>query len=364
LYCLGIGVGLLIIPWMFILHWILRIAVWVFLGPWMMIVDKYLNQQSDTQGETTILENFAKQRNLARLKGEENLKRKALRSLLYGNYSVNVPSRNISLHYDLPLSESTATKAQNLEDCNVNTVVPGQYLDGSMILRRYSNEKEVLNEKSELEKSNFKLSALQRIAANKDAIEFNGTTISNPTKHNARKKKKISQVIKEDEIYEDGIEVYGTICSASSMDKNFKWGVDMIQYGSELEVVPRNDVPLTSNNSPTSVVENPAQDIFRYNEVESKQYNHRVIQSAPSWVTTSTYHDARDEDEIEEQGLEIISYHQLSDNNDTQYYSNANDNDSLEGKNIINRTPSDVSSLTCLYHSSPDVDIAFYKKNK
>ena len=148
------------------------------------------------------------------------------------------------------------------------------------------------------------------------------------------------------------------------MDKNFKWGVDMIQYGSELEVVPRNDVPLTSNNSPTSVVENPAQDIFRYNEVESKQYNHRVIQSAPSWVTTSTYHDARDEDEIEEQGLEIISYHQLSDNNDTQYYSNANDNDSLEGKNIINRTPSDVSSLTCLYHASPDVDIAFYKKNK
>ena len=76
------------------------------------------------------------------------------------------------MHYDLALSKSTTTKVQNLENCNVSTVVPGQYLNGSMILRRHSNEKEVLNKKNELEKSNFKLSALQRITANRDAIDF------------------------------------------------------------------------------------------------------------------------------------------------------------------------------------------------
>ena len=59
----------------------------------MMIINKYLNQQSSKQGEITIFENFTKQRNLARLKGEENLKHNALYSLLCSNYSINVPPR-------------------------------------------------------------------------------------------------------------------------------------------------------------------------------------------------------------------------------------------------------------------------------
>ena len=90
---LSIGIALLITPWAWTLHWMLRIVAWTFLGPWRMIVDKHLmNKGSDH--ETALAKHFHEQSKVARLKGEEHFKIEALRSLFHGDYNVNIPHRS------------------------------------------------------------------------------------------------------------------------------------------------------------------------------------------------------------------------------------------------------------------------------
>jgi hypothetical protein len=48
--CLAAGVGMLFIPWNWLLHWTLHIIVWTFLGPWMKLIDIFIVRKLEAGG--------------------------------------------------------------------------------------------------------------------------------------------------------------------------------------------------------------------------------------------------------------------------------------------------------------------------
>ena len=43
----GAGFVALFVPWRFILSWTTRTVVWVFLGPWMWIMDRFFHEETE-----------------------------------------------------------------------------------------------------------------------------------------------------------------------------------------------------------------------------------------------------------------------------------------------------------------------------
>ena len=149
--CLVAGTVLLVLPWAFILQWVCRIAVWAFLGPWMKLVDIYvvkndslhlLNEEERKKIKEThireLVTHFKTQSKIARLRGEDTLKMKAIRAVRFGPYSTRIPDRNITRHFDYPLPDSMAVHEEELDasiwqSIKRGKVLPGQKLDGVMI---------------------------------------------------------------------------------------------------------------------------------------------------------------------------------------------------------------------------------------
>jgi len=151
---IAIGIIFLFLPWVFILHWLLRLTVWIFLGPWMRLLDIYLLQLPT--------HSFKDKIHYARLKGEQNTKLKAVREFFYGPYSVDIPTWNVARHHDIPLPESTAQDISDNKQEQINsTVIPGQLLTGSIIHRNFGQQFD--DDLKYLSKLKFHLSSLKSI---------------------------------------------------------------------------------------------------------------------------------------------------------------------------------------------------------
>ena len=86
-----------------------------------------------------IAETFKEKGRLARLKGEEALKMKAMRIFRFGRHIAKVPRMYVARHYDYPMSESKAAHI-SLEPQHTNPLnfeprnsIPSQHLKGNMI---------------------------------------------------------------------------------------------------------------------------------------------------------------------------------------------------------------------------------------
>ena len=203
----------------------------------------------------------------------------------------------------------------------------------------------------------------------------------------------MNDVIDEELIYDDSIEVsYDDMvqCEETSEEVMPRSNDNASLSSSEITISTNNGV----NNNYKSINEKQQyhNHVHRYNDelistttenTIKKQSNNDVdddyvIQSVPSWRTTcshnsnystvssyhTVYHDARDEDEVEEQGLEIISYHQIDNNDYSSIISNNDCDDVNNDDNVDDDNNSTITTLSSLCSSpaSRDVDIAFYKK--
>lgn len=93
---LGSGLVSMMLPWTFILKWTGRIVVWGFLGPHMKLVDIYFRANQKKDGKLQqLVQNFDVQSNVLRLRREEALKAKDIKSIAFGQYSTQVPSFNL-----------------------------------------------------------------------------------------------------------------------------------------------------------------------------------------------------------------------------------------------------------------------------
>lgn len=173
---LCLSVTLAILPTAWLLHWLLRICVWTFLGPWMLVVRMLLpegsfafanEEQRLTYQEAKVRnmsKTFGEQSKDARKRREEAEKLRAMKTLMFGDYIAWVPPRNITRHFDYPLPSSTAcpfTKGmfRGWED---RIICTGQQLDGKMIHRRMQKE-ETMKGGSDTNRQNCVAAALQGI---------------------------------------------------------------------------------------------------------------------------------------------------------------------------------------------------------
>ena len=85
------GITTMLLPWRFILTWTGRLVVWCFLGPHMKLVDLYRRAER----KDGMLSDFMGQFDLARMRREEAMKTKDVKSIAFGKYSTQVPSFNI-----------------------------------------------------------------------------------------------------------------------------------------------------------------------------------------------------------------------------------------------------------------------------
>lgn len=93
---LGSGIVAMFLPWKLILTWVSRIVVWGFLGPHMKFVDLYFRANSKAdENVKRLMQNFDVQSNVARLRREEAVKAREIKSIAFGKYSIQVPSFNI-----------------------------------------------------------------------------------------------------------------------------------------------------------------------------------------------------------------------------------------------------------------------------
>jgi len=136
------------IPWSFIIRWILRVAVFVFLGPWMAIYDRCFlrrkNQSPEQRAEEIKEKVKAKYLNVTatassnRTRMERAMKLKSLKKYLYGKYLVNVPHFCVDGIPTNPLFDSSARPFENEESVTMKIVDRkyGQNLTGDMIPTR------------------------------------------------------------------------------------------------------------------------------------------------------------------------------------------------------------------------------------
>mmetsp|Transcript_10438 Transcript_10438/g.16023 ORF Transcript_10438/g.16023 Transcript_10438/m.16023 type:complete len:1068 (+) Transcript_10438:116-3319(+) len=146
---IGLGICLLILPTTFLLYWTSKILVWTVFGPWMKFVDLFFlssvayeneaeRRRQQEQTLRDIAKNFREMSRAARVQGEDAFKLKAMRILKFGQYIAKVPERNITRHFDYPLSESTARlySGKPVKGWKERKMLLGQKLHGRMIQRR------------------------------------------------------------------------------------------------------------------------------------------------------------------------------------------------------------------------------------
>mmetsp|Transcript_14702 Transcript_14702/g.30086 ORF Transcript_14702/g.30086 Transcript_14702/m.30086 type:complete len:637 (-) Transcript_14702:35-1945(-) len=137
------GIIFLFIPWDWLTHWLSRIVIWFFLGPWMKLVDLYvLPRDLGTHlDKDKMLTNYAKKqldslgltKETILKKREQFYKERAMKRYMFGKYSVKVPRYKDYRYRDTPLPESSATPILKVQETKVLKQSPGQYLMGEMI---------------------------------------------------------------------------------------------------------------------------------------------------------------------------------------------------------------------------------------
>jgi hypothetical protein len=145
----AVSIVMLLIPWGFLLRWVFRIAAWIFLGPWMVIVDRFYFRDKPNMTEEE-KEAMIKERLRLRyvktveaasnyhVKSERAVKLKAMKKYMFGKYLIRVPRFREALYQDIPLPESSATPyVESDADAIVFTDRKyGQNLSGDMVPQR------------------------------------------------------------------------------------------------------------------------------------------------------------------------------------------------------------------------------------
>jgi len=136
------------VPWAWLFRWILRIAAWVILGPWMAIVDRYYfredpnmtDEEKDEAVRQRLHERFEEAKKAAsffQIRREKALKIKAFSKYMFGKFLVRVPRMSKDLYKDTPLPVSYAMPYKKLEPkqmpIKIDKRIYGQALSGDMI---------------------------------------------------------------------------------------------------------------------------------------------------------------------------------------------------------------------------------------
>lgn len=143
LFFIAAILSVLPIGWIF--HWMSRVVIWVFLGPWMKLIHiKYAQTQvkqkkseKEIRKVTEVMKEIQEREQKVwmnvRMKQEEVLKLKAVRSMRFGRFSFKVPSLNLTRYRDCPLSDSFAIPWKDVNELRVTRYIPGQKHYGTMI---------------------------------------------------------------------------------------------------------------------------------------------------------------------------------------------------------------------------------------
>merc|ERR1711865_754900 len=141
--CIMLGILFLYVPWGFITRWFFRLAIWIFLGPWMKLVDLYVLPKlfGTTLNKDQLLTKFAREKldsigvskETILKKREDVYKQRAMKKYMFGRYSVTVPRFKDYRYRDTPLPESSATPVLEDREITIEKRQPGQALTGEMI---------------------------------------------------------------------------------------------------------------------------------------------------------------------------------------------------------------------------------------
>jgi hypothetical protein len=144
------------VPWFFLIQWTARIIVWTIFGPWMKLVDIfYISKiKPETEEERITREQQEKQQRRlatslaakeARLARENVAKMRDMKRVMFGKFSMKIPTLKMDRYSDRPLPESSATPYQEkaltlaelaMQEAGYNRIrLPGQTLVGDMIPR-------------------------------------------------------------------------------------------------------------------------------------------------------------------------------------------------------------------------------------
>lgn len=131
---LGAGLVALLLPWSFLFTWVGRFIVHCCLGPHMMLVDMYLQNDKRKQKVVDAMVNkFSVQRKQAQLRRQNALKLKDVKSMAFGSLSCVVPNYNLTRHYDRPMAASSAKVCSDQIELSPEIFAPGQQLFGKII---------------------------------------------------------------------------------------------------------------------------------------------------------------------------------------------------------------------------------------
>jgi hypothetical protein len=142
--CVLAGILLVGIPWDFLIHWAFRIAVWIFLGPWMKLVDilfvKGRTREELREAEKERLrmryQRLVEARRLRQIKREDALKLRSMKRYMFGSWVVGVPRFNENRYYDVPLYPSHASPHVDSSNPKISASFKGQHLELNMIPER------------------------------------------------------------------------------------------------------------------------------------------------------------------------------------------------------------------------------------
>jgi hypothetical protein len=176
------SVVMLLIPWGVLLRWVFRIIAWVFLGPWMAIVDRlYFRAKpnmTDEEKEESRKNRLRSRYEVAveaasnyQVKRERAIKLKAMKKYMFGKFLIRVPRFREALYQDIPLPASFAEPyvASSAEAVVITDRKYGQNLFGDMVPQRDIQAAEALKSGSVSVSSGSKLKFWNRTGDNKSS---------------------------------------------------------------------------------------------------------------------------------------------------------------------------------------------------
>ena len=143
---LVLGLVSLFVPWSFITKWTSRILAWGLFGPHMKLVDVFYYSKLQSSHEDDLkamLADLAAQQEyaanlamIARIKKEDAVKLRDIKTILYGTYMTKIPLFSTERFHDVPLHSSVATPYKESEENKTRDLpmrINGQALVGNMI---------------------------------------------------------------------------------------------------------------------------------------------------------------------------------------------------------------------------------------
>ena len=151
LVCMLLSITLLVFEpvVIFIVNYSCRVIVWVFLGPWMALVDRFYVQPRESQSWDDFIESLSKTRaallhetvGIKRIEKENKLKWRDMMTLKYGEYMIQTPTSDINKCLDTPLPDSSAnTFVPQFTEYQSISRQKGTQLTGSMIFSEVSDD--------------------------------------------------------------------------------------------------------------------------------------------------------------------------------------------------------------------------------